>query len=80
MPWERPSSWRITSVMFNSIRGIVTSKRKEIVYLLCGGLEWEISVPAIDIADLPPIGEEGRLFTWLYHREDQMKLYGFTGE
>ena len=66
--------------MFNSIRGIITVKQKETICLLCGGLEWEISVPAIDIAELPPTGEEGRVFTWLYHREDQMKLFGFAGE
>jgi len=64
--------------MINSIRGIVTEKQKESICLLCGGLEWEISVPAMDIAGLPPLGEEGRIFTWLYHREDQMKLYGFA--
>ena len=79
-PWERRSSWRITRAMFNSIRGIVTVKQKETICLLCGGLEWEISVPSMDTAKLPPIGEEGRLFTWLYHREDQMRLYGFIDE
>jgi Holliday junction DNA helicase RuvA len=26
------------------------------------------------------VGEEGRVFTWLYHREDAMKLYGFSSE
>ena len=66
--------------MINSIRGIVTEKQKESICLLCGGLEWEISVSAMDIAGLPPAGEEGRVFTWLYHREDQVKLYGFAGE
>ena len=66
--------------MFNSIRGKITEKLEGSVCLLCGGIEWDISVPATDIARLPPVGEEGRLFTWLYHREDQMKLYGFAGE
>ena len=66
--------------MFNSIRGIVTEKRSGSVYLLSGGIEWDISAPATDIARLPPTGEECRLFTWLCHREDQMKLYGFAAE
>ena len=66
--------------MFNSIRGEVTGKFGDSVYILSGGVEWDIAVPASDIARLPPLGEEGRLFTWLYHREDQMKLYGFAGE
>jgi Holliday junction DNA helicase RuvA len=66
--------------MFNSIRGIITEKFAEGVRLLDGGLEWDIAVPAIDTGLLPPPGEPGRIFTWLYHREDQMKLFGFVDE
>ena len=66
--------------MFNSIRGTITEKLNDSVYILCGGIEWDISAPGTDIARLPPAGEEGRLFTWLYHREDQMKIFGFAGE
>ena len=66
--------------MFNSIRGKITGKFSDTVYLLSGGIEWDIAVPATDIARLPPIGDESRLFTWLYHREDQMKLFGFAAE
>ena len=66
--------------MFNSIRGTITEKLSDSVCLLSGGIEWDISAPGTDIARLPPVGEEGRVFTWLYHREDQMKLYGFAGE
>ena len=64
--------------MFNSIRGIITEKLIDSVCLLNGGIEWEIAVPATDISRLAPLGEEERLFTWLYHKEDQMKLYGFA--
>ena len=66
--------------MFNSIRGRITEKLSDSVYILSGGIEWELSTPGTDIARLPPVGEEARIFTWLYHREDQMKLYGFAGE
>ena len=66
--------------MFNSLRGTITEKLADSVYLLSGGIEWEIAVPAIDIGRLPTRGEEARIFTWLYHKEDQMKLYGFAGE
>ena len=64
--------------MFNSIRGIITEKLSDSVFILSGGIEWDISVPGSDIVRLPARGEEGRLFTWLYHREDQMKVYGFA--
>jgi len=66
--------------MFNSVRGTITGKYEWGVCVLTGGIEWEISVPATDIARLPLLGEEGRVFTWLYHREDQMKLYGFASD
>ena len=64
--------------MFNSIRGTITHKSADSVNLLSGAIEWDISVPARDIAKLPLVGEEGRIFTWLYHREDLIKLYGFS--
>ena len=66
--------------MFNSMRGTITQKLTDSVHILCGGIEWDISAPASDIARLPPEGEDGRVFTWLYHREDQMKLFGFAEE
>ena len=66
--------------MFNSIRGTITEKHIDSVYILCGGVEWDIAAPATDIARLPASGEEGRVYTWLYHREDQVKLYGFAGD
>ena len=64
--------------MFNSIRGLVAEKLSDGVYILCGGVEWDIAMPATDIGRLPPLGEEARVFTWLYHKEDQMKLFGFA--
>ncbi|MDR2020624.1 MAG: Holliday junction branch migration protein RuvA [Treponema sp.] len=66
--------------MFNSLRGIITEKSSETLWVLTGGVEWEIALPATDIARLPPRGEEGRIFTWLYHREDQMRLFGFADD
>jgi Holliday junction DNA helicase RuvA len=66
--------------MFNSIRGIITEKFSETLWITTGGVEWEIALPATDIARLPPRGEEGRVFTWLYHREDQMRLFGFADD
>ena len=66
--------------MFNSIQGTITYKSTDSVFIVFGGLEWDIAVPATDVSLLPRVGEEGRIFTWLYHREDQMKLYGFCAE
>jgi Holliday junction DNA helicase RuvA len=66
--------------MFNSIQGVITEKLSDTLRILTGGVEWNISVPAIDLERFGGPGEEGRVFLWLYHREDQMKLYGFIDE
>ncbi|MCL2271228.1 MAG: Holliday junction branch migration protein RuvA [Treponema sp.] len=65
--------------MFNSIRGVICAKNNEAVFLLSGDIEWEITMPLNDIGILP-VKSECRIFTWLYHREDQMKLFGFADE
>ncbi len=66
--------------MFNSIRGTVTERRMDILRVETGGVEWEFSVPAIDADRFPAPGGQARVFAWLYHREDQMRLYGFVDE
>jgi Holliday junction DNA helicase RuvA len=66
--------------MFNSIRGTITEKLPDTLRIVTGGVEWDITVPGTDLNRFPPSGEEGRVFLWLYHREDQMKLYGFAEE
>ncbi|GHV95978.1 Holliday junction ATP-dependent DNA helicase RuvA [Spirochaetia bacterium] len=65
--------------MFNSLRGIAGGKSGDALYLETGGVEWEIAMPASDLEGIPH-GGECRVFTWLYHREDQMRLYGFADE
>ncbi|MCL2210316.1 MAG: Holliday junction branch migration protein RuvA [Treponema sp.] len=65
--------------MFNSITGLVSAKGSESVYILSGDIEWDIGMPVNDIHSLS-LNSECRVFTWLYHREDQMKLYGFSNE
>ena len=65
--------------MFNSIRGKTCAKGVEAVYILSGDIEWEIAMPANDMQALP-LNDECRVLTWLYHREDQMKLFGFIDD
>jgi len=63
--------------MFNSIRGIVSAKTGDALFVFSGDIEWDIAMPANDIQEYTLNGE-CRVFTWLYHREDQMRLYGFA--
>jgi len=64
--------------MFNSLTGTITGKFPNTVYLDTHGIEWDISVPDSTLDALPPVGQTGRVYTWMYLREDMMKLYGFA--
>lgn len=63
--------------MFNSITGTITAKLPAVLYLENGGLEWDIIVPSLSLDSFGPVGSKARVYTWLYHREDQMRFFGF---
>lgn len=64
--------------MFNSILGTVTHKDPDRVFLSTGAVEWEIWTTAQTLDRLPEIGVEVRIQTYLHHREDVLRLYGFA--
>jgi Holliday junction DNA helicase RuvA len=64
--------------MFNSLSGEITHKNEELLYLASGAVEWEIHISRNSSDDLPATGQRAKLFVYLYHRDDQLKLYGFS--
>lgn len=66
--------------MFNSISGILSGKTTDSVYVENSGIEWEIFVSALALDTLGTVGKEVKVYTWLYHREDQMRLFGFPNQ
>lgn len=64
--------------MYNSLTGTVTFKDRERLHLLLAGVEWDLAISGSTADALPEIGSEARVFTFLHHREDAMKLYGFA--
>ena len=64
--------------MFNSLYGTITTKLPQTIYLDTGAIEWDITVSDVTLDALPSIGEQVRIYTWLQHREDSMKLFGFS--
>jgi Holliday junction DNA helicase RuvA len=64
--------------VFNSLRGVITYKGNNLLFLATGGVEWEIQTTGSSLERLPAAGNEGRVFVYLYHREDAMKLFGFA--
>lgn len=68
----------IIESMFNSLTGTITAKLPQTVHLDTSGIEWDLSVPDSSLDSLPPVGSQARIFTWMLHREDTMKLFGFA--
>jgi len=64
--------------MFNSLSGTITAKLPAALYLENSGIEWDLMVPSLSLDAFGPVGSEARVYTWLYHREDQMRLFGFA--
>ena len=64
--------------VYNSLTGTVTFKDGEQLHLALAGVEWDLAISGSTAAALPEPGAEAKVFTFLHHREDQMKLYGFA--
>ncbi|MFW5813970.1 MAG: Holliday junction branch migration protein RuvA [Spirochaetota bacterium] len=66
--------------MFNSLTGAITGRGPNLLLLSTGGVEWELEVSGFTLRRLASneSRDEVRVFTYLYHREDQMRLYGFA--
>lgn len=60
------------------VRGILIEKGPESAVVEAGGVGYEISLTQPDLASLPPLGEELRLYTHHHVREDEQRLYGFV--
>lgn len=66
--------------MYNSIQGTLTGKGATKVFLENQGIEYELEVSFNTASALPELGSKVRLYTYLHHREEVMKLYGFLEE
>ncbi len=64
--------------MFNSLSGTIVAKLPASLYLENAGIEWDLMVPSLSLDAFGPVGSQARVYTWLYHREDQMRLFGFA--
>ncbi len=66
--------------MINSLYGRVTGKKDGFLFIKTGGVEWELTVSSFSLDQISPVGEDAKIFVYLHHREDQMKLFGFSTE
>jgi Holliday junction DNA helicase RuvA len=66
--------------MIGRLRGIVVSRRSEVVTIEVGGVGYEVAMTPRSIAALPGVGEEVVVHTHTHVREDEISLYGFGSE
>ncbi|MBS3762206.1 MAG: Holliday junction branch migration protein RuvA [Planctomycetes bacterium] len=66
--------------MIDTLEGTLTSKSPTEATLKVGGVGFLVNVPISTFSGLPATGENVQLFTFLYVREDQLKLFGFATE
>jgi Holliday junction DNA helicase RuvA len=66
--------------MFNSLTGEITFKGDERLCVQTAGVEWELTVSRRALERLPAIGQVARIYTHLVHRDDAMRLYGFSDQ
>ncbi len=63
--------------MISYIKGELTDVTEQTLVLECSGIGYEIAVPVSTLTELPSIGNEVKIHTYLYVREDAVNLYGF---
>ena len=66
--------------MFNRLYGTISSKDEQLLLLRQNGIEWEIHTTSTSISQFPPAESETSVYTYVYHKEDQLSLYGFAAE
>ncbi len=63
--------------MIRFVRGILREVNEGLVVLEAAGLGYGIRVPLSVLPELPSIGQELQMYTYLSVREDAMELFGF---
>lgn len=66
--------------MFNSISGTITKKLPQQLMLENNGIEFDFLMPESSLDKIGNVGDKVKVFAWLYHKEDSMKLFGFASE
>lgn len=63
--------------MISYIKGELADVTEQSIVLECAGIGYEIAVPVSTLTELPTVGNEVKIHTYLYVREDAVNLYGF---
>lgn len=64
--------------MIYNVRGTLTYTDINYAVVECGGVGFKCFVSITTLKELPPLGKEANLYTYLAVREDAMDLFGFA--
>ncbi len=64
-------------MLIGYLKGTVIETREGSVLLDVGGIGYIVEIPSNALRDLPPSGNEIKLYTEMIIRDDRMNLYGF---
>ena len=63
--------------MISYVKGRLTEIDENTIIIETAGIGYNIQVPGSVLSQLPSMGSEVKIYTYLYIREDAMNLYGF---
>ncbi len=66
--------------MISFLRGDIAAVLPDRVIVDVGGVGFQVLVSVRDAADMPPVGEEVKIFTYMSVSEDAIRLYGFLSQ
>ena len=66
--------------MIAYVRGELTDVTEETAVVEAGGVGYQILMPARHLSQLPPIGEEVKIHTYMQVKEDAQQLFGFLAK
>ena len=64
--------------MFSFLSGTIEEKENNVVVVNCGGVGFELLTSETTIFELPEIGSNAKVYTYMAVREDAITLYGFA--
>ena len=66
--------------MYSYIKGVLAEQEEDAMVVETGGIGYHIYTTGQTFSRLPSLGDEVKIYTYLYIREDAMLLYGFCSK
>lgn len=66
--------------MIYSLTGKILKKTLDMVVICCGGVGYQVMVPASVAGALPGVGQEATVYTYMNISENDIALFGFASE